>query len=84
MFGDINCYMCGATWGDFHTEYGSRPVVLVHIDKSVICTLCNEGASNITPDQPSLIKMKAQIRKATNQDQRALLDWLNEKFDTAR
>lgn len=94
----FTCQICGAGAGEPHPHDPSRKtrLHLGHIvDKSMggedtpsnlraVCSVCNEGASNITPDRPSLIKMKAQIRKATNQDQRALLDWLNEKFDTAR
>jgi hypothetical protein len=94
----FTCQICGAGAGEPHPHDPSRKtrLHLGHIvDKSMggedtpsnlraVCSVCNEGASNITPDRPSLIKMKAQIRKATNLDQRALLDWLNEKFDPAR
>jgi len=94
----FTCQICGAGAGEPHPHDPSRKtrLHLGHVvDKSMggedtpsnlraVCSVCNEGASNITPDRPSLIKMKAQIRKATNQDQRALLDWLNEKFDTTR
>ncbi len=92
------CQMCGAGGGEPHAHDPSRKtrLHLGHIvDKSMggtddpsnlraTCSICNEGASNITPDRPSLIKLKAQVRKATGNDQRALLDWLTEKFAPTR
>ncbi len=42
--------------------------------------LRNEGASNITPDRPSAMKLKAQIRKARGEDQIELLKFLIDKF----
>jgi hypothetical protein len=94
----FTCQMCGAGGGEPHPHDPSRKTRL-HIghivDKSMggsddpsnlrtACSICNEGASNITPDRPSLIKLKAQVRKATSADQRILRDWLNEKFGEAR
>jgi 5-methylcytosine-specific restriction endonuclease McrA len=94
----FTCQMCGAGGGEPHPHDPSRKtrLHLGHIvDKSMggddspsnlraVCSVCNEGASNITPDRPSLIKLKAQVRKATNADQRELLDWLSEKFASVR
>ena len=45
-----------------------------------VCSICNEGASNITPDRPSVMKLKAQIRKARGEDQLELLKFLVEKY----
>ena len=44
------------------------------------CSICNEGASNVTPDRPSVMKLKAQIRKARGNDQLELLKFLIEKY----
>lgn len=90
----FTCQMCGAGAGEPHPAYLERRtrLHLGHIiDKSMggtddpanlraICSVCNEGASNITPDRPSLLKLKAQIRKARGDDQIELLRWLLAKY----
>ncbi|MFM9977759.1 MAG: HNH endonuclease [Sphingomonadaceae bacterium] len=95
----FTCQMCGAGAGEPHPDDSGRKtrLHLGHIvDKSMgggdgpdnlraLCSICNEGASNITPDRPSLIKLKALVRKANGPDQRALLDWLRGKYpDSSR
>lgn len=45
-----------------------------------ICSVCNEGASNITLTRPDLQKLLIQVRRATNGDQLELLKWLLNKF----
>jgi len=47
-----------------------------------LCSWCNEGASNAMPTRPSLVKLITQVRRATIQDQAALLRWLQKKFGT--
>ncbi len=90
----FTCQMCGAGAGEPHPFDPSRKTRLHMghiIDKSMggtddpnnlraICSVCNEGASNITPDRPSLLKLKALIRKARSDDQLAVLQMLIEKF----
>lgn len=90
----FTCQMCGAGAGEPHPFDPSRKtrLHLGHIiDKSMggtddpsnlraICSICNEGASNITPDRPSVMKLKAQIRKARGDDQLELLKFLVEKY----
>lgn len=90
----FTCQMCGAGAGEPHPSDPLRKtrLHLGHIiDKSMggtddpsnlraVCSICNEGASNITPDRPSLLKLKAQLRKARGEDQLALLKFLIEKF----
>lgn len=90
----FTCQMCGAGAGEPHPFDPSRKtrLHLGHIiDKSMggtddpsnlraVCSVCNEGASNITPDRPTAIKLKAQIRKARGDDQIELLKFLIEKF----
>ncbi len=90
----FTCQMCGAGAGEPHPVDPNRKTRL-HIghiiDKSMggtddasnlraVCSVCNEGASNITPDRPSVIKLKAQVRKARGDDQLELLRFLVEKF----
>ena len=90
----FTCQMCGAGAGEPHPFDPSRKtrLHLGHtIDKSMggtddpsnlraICSICNEGASNITPDRPSVMKLKAQIRKSRGEDQVELLKFLVEKY----
>jgi len=45
-----------------------------------ICSVCNEGAANITLQRPDLNKLLVHVRRATAADQRALLIWLKTKF----
>lgn len=94
----FTCQMCGAGAGEPHPFDPSRTtrLHLGHvIDKSMggsddpsnlraVCSVCNEGASNITPDRPSVMKLKAQIRKARAEDQLEILKFLATKFPQYR
>jgi hypothetical protein len=90
----FTCQMCGAVAGEPHPSDPSRKTRL-HIghivDKSMggsdeasnlkaICSVCNEGAKNLTLDRPSLQKLLIQVRRATGADQKALLKWLLTKY----
>lgn len=88
------CQMCGVAAGDPDPLGGSRPVRLTmgHIkDKSkggddspqnlrAVCTNCNEGLQNTAPQKPDRVHLLSQTRRATIDDQRALLEWLLQKF----
>jgi HNH endonuclease len=93
----FTCQMCGAVAGEPHPYDPSRKTRL-HIghviDKSMggsddasnlkaICSVCNEGAANITLQRPELNKLLTQVRRATAADQRELLIWLQTKFKSA-
>ena len=95
----FTCQMCGAAAGEAHPYDPSRKtrLHLGHIlDKShggtddisnlrAICSVCNEGAANITMDRPSAIKLLSQLRRGKSEDQLEVLKWLLEKFpDQAR
>jgi hypothetical protein len=90
----FTCQMCGAVAGEPHPYEPSRKTRL-HIghiiDKSMggtddvsnlraICSVCNEGASNLTLDRPSYDKLLIQVRRATGNDQLKVLEWLVKKF----
>lgn len=90
----FTCQMCGAVAGELHPYDLSRKTRL-HIghiiDKSqggedvasnlrAICSVCNEGASNLTLERPSLLKLLVQVRRAKSDDQLELLKWLIQKF----
>ena len=90
----FTCQMCGAVAGESHPYDPGRKTRL-HIghvvDKSMggtddlgnlraICSVCNEGAKNLTTDRPSAMKLLIQVRRATNADQLTVLDWLLKKY----
>lgn len=92
----FTCQMCGAVAGEPH-PYDSTRKTRLHlghvIDKSLggsdepgnlraICSVCNEGAANITLPRPDLQKLLVQVRRATSADQKELLMWLQKKFNT--
>lgn len=92
----FTCQMCGAVAGEPHPHDPSRKTRL-HIghivDKSMggtddtsnlraLCSVCNEGAANLTLDRPSHEKLLIQIRRATGADQLKVLEWLMKKFPT--
>lgn len=89
------CQMCGMAAGDTDPYNSQRTVRLTigHIiDKSkggedipqnlrAVCTNCNEGLQNSSPPKPDRILLLAQVRRATIQDQKILLEWLLKKFN---
>lgn len=90
----FTCQMCGAAAGEPH-PYDTGRKTRLHIghiiDKTMggndesgnlkaICSVCNEGASNLTLNRPQAIKLLAQIRRAPTLDQLEVLKWIVEKF----
>jgi hypothetical protein len=89
------CQMCGLAAGDPDPFGGERTVRLTMghiIDKTkggtddadnlrAVCTNCNEGLQNTAPMKPDRVHLLAQVRRATIQDQHALLEWLLQKFN---
>lgn len=90
----FTCQMCGATAGEpdpFDPGRKTRLHIGHIVDKSMggpdeagnlraVCSVCNEGARNLTLDRPSLQKLLVQVRRATGSDQLAVLRWLADKF----
>jgi hypothetical protein len=90
----FTCQVCGAAAGEQHPDYPDKRVRL-HIghvvDKSVggtddvtnlraVCSICNEGAANVTLPRPDALKLKTQIRRASEDNQLDVLSWLVRKF----
>jgi len=90
----FTCQMCGVAAGEPHPNDGGRKARL-HIghiiDKTMggsdepenlraICSVCNEGASNLTLNRPQAIKLLAQVRRAPTSDQLDILKWIINKF----
>ena len=92
----FTCQMCGAVAGEPHPYDPSRKTRLQigHIiDKSkggnddrsnlrALCSVCNEGAQNITLQRPDLRELLVHLRRARSEDQLAALEWLVTKFPT--
>ncbi len=90
----FTCQMCGLTPGDID-PYTNRKVRLHvgHIkDKShggkdelsnlrALCSTCNQGAKNVTAEKPSSIWLLSQVRRAGQDEQRAVFEWLRSKFE---
>ncbi len=90
----FTCQMCGAVAGEAHPYDPTRKtrLHLGHIlDKSqggkdeasnlrALCSVCNEGASNLTLDRPTISKLLIQIRRAKREDQLDALAWLKQKY----
>lgn len=88
------CQMCGAGAGEPHPSDLSR-TTRMHIghivDKSLggtddtanlrtLCSICNEGSANITPERPLAAKLLAQLRRSGGTEQLKVLEWLIKKF----
>ena len=90
----FTCQMCGAAAGEPHPYDPGRKtrLHLGHIiDKSqggtddaanlrALCSICNEGASNLTLDRPTAQKLLIQVRRARGVDQEEVLQWLIKKY----
>ena len=88
------CQLCGVAAGDADPYQSERTIRLTlgHIiDKSkggtddvsnlrALCTNFNEGLQNISPPKPSQIDLLTYLRRATREDQKAALKWLQSKF----
>jgi 5-methylcytosine-specific restriction endonuclease McrA len=86
--------MCGVAAGEPHPDDPGRKTRL-HIghivDKSMggtddysnlraICSVCNEGAANLTADRPTALKLLVQIRRSSATEQVEVLKWLVTKY----
>ncbi len=87
------CQMCGVAAAEIH-PFDGRParMQLGHIiDKTkggtdeadnlkLLCSVCNEGASNLTLVRPDAISLLIQTRRAPTKVQVEVLAWLIKKF----
>ena len=90
----FTCQMCGPVAGEeqpFDPGRKTRLHIGHIVDKSMggsddrsnlraLCSICNEGAANLTLDRPTAEKLLIQVRRATSAGQLRVLDWLARKF----
>jgi 5-methylcytosine-specific restriction endonuclease McrA len=89
----FTCQMCGLTPGEIDPDTGRK--VRLHVghikDKSLggkeelsnlrtLCSTCNQGAKNVTGEKPSSIWLLSQVRRAGQDEQRSVFNWLVKKF----
>ena len=87
------CQACGVTVGEM--DPAGRAVRL-HVDHHeassfggpvsdgnlrTLCTACNQGAKNLTPQPPKWVWLLSQMRRATQGDQMRALQWLKTKYE---
>ncbi len=84
------CAMCVAAADDVWETQPARRVVLRERvrngDESqlwILCDECNEGLQNTAPPKPDRLHLLSQARRATIDDQRAVMEWLLQKFNLA-
>jgi 5-methylcytosine-specific restriction endonuclease McrA len=91
----FTCQMCGLAAGDIDPTSGRKVRLhLGHIkDRSIggkdelsnlraLCSACNQGAKNVTAEKPTAIWLLTQVRRAGQDEQRAVFDWLQKKFSS--
>jgi hypothetical protein len=85
--------MCGVTPGDIDDLTGSRAKFHIGLvkDKNIgneeevsnldtLCSTCDEGVKSITTEKPTGLWLLSQVRRAGQDEQRAVLRWLRQKF----
>lgn len=82
--------MCGSAAGDLDECDGTILSLSIEIsvlsdsdptpDIKVICSCCSQGLRGILMLKPDRLHLLSQIRRATIDDQEAVLKWLLQKF----
>ena len=85
------CQMCGAGAGDMVEGQRTR-LEIDHIDPKlvggdeeltnlrVLCSVCNSGMQERNPVSLNRRQVLSAVRRASREDQLAVLDWLRQKF----
>lgn len=91
--GGFSCQMCGAAPGDIDELAGRRTRLLVgpiRVESlggieglptsQALCSTCYRGIKDITREKPTSIWLLSQVRRAGQDEQKAVFDWLKKKF----
>jgi hypothetical protein len=88
----LSCHKCGIGAGEVDTATGIRARLQIDAlelsangntaapELQVICSICQQGAKHITTPRPTTIWLLSQVRRAGQEEQRAVLKWLRQKF----
>jgi hypothetical protein len=90
---DLFCAICGVAPGDiddltgYEVKFNVRAIGSKDIGGKdelesfrTLCSTCNQGAKNITTEKPTALWLLSQVRRAGQDEQRAVLEWLRKKF----
>jgi 5-methylcytosine-specific restriction endonuclease McrA len=90
---DFCCQMCGVTPEDIDPYTGRKARLQIgHIKAKrfggkdelsnlrTVCSTCNQGAKHVTAEKPSRIWLLSQVRRAGQDEQRAVFESLRKKF----
>lgn len=90
---EVTCQMCGACPGDTDGYTGKHVRFCVDWvpnnglssrghspEVRVICSTCASGRRDLPAERPSAIQLLSQIRRAGNQEQQTVYEWLHKKF----
>lgn len=91
---EIYCQMCGVSVGDIDEITGEKARFRATLvpnnglgfqsrfqNLRILCSTCNQGAKNITGEKPGAIWLLSQVRRAGIDEQRAVFDFLSNKFN---
>ncbi len=86
------CQMCGIGAGEIMENGQKARLHIAHIvdhdhggkeelsNLRAMCSLCNQGAKNLVQEPPSWAWLLSQLRRASQDNQKAALKWLESKF----
>ena len=86
------CQMCGVGAGEEMEDGKPARLQMGHIvdrdhggkdelgNLRALCQTCNQGAKNLVQEPPSWTWLLGQLRRATQDNQQAALEWLKRKF----
>lgn len=90
---DLYCQMCGLCPGEVDEYTGEEAEFCVdwvpnnglsfrgrYPEIRALCSTCNQGAKNITSEKPTKIWLLSQVRRAGQEEQKAVFEWLRRKF----
>jgi hypothetical protein len=91
--GGFSCQMCGSAPGEIDELTGHRTRLLlgpIRVESlggieglpmsQALCSTCYQGAKKMAAEKPTTTWLLSQIRRAGQDEQRAVFSWLTKKF----